>query len=136
MEAVGLLDTYSERYGDQRLKRKPWSRKEALGHLVNLAVAHHQWLARALTEPKVVAGGYPLEDWVTAQHYAKYPWRDLVDLWISLNHLLCHVLAAVPEEKVNTACRIGIEEPQTLRSLIDRYVAESEDLMGQILARL
>jgi len=130
------LRVYAEFHGDQRLKRKPLSRKEALGHLVNLAIAHHLWLARALTEPRVAAGVYPLEEWVVAQQYGEYRWAELVDLWISLNRLLVHILCAVPEDKSNTVVRVGIEEPQTLRALIDRYSKESDDLMGQILARL
>ena len=134
--AVEHMDTYSEAYGEQRLKRKPWSRKEALGHLVNLATAHHQWLARALTEPKLAAAGYPQEDWTSAQQYHNYSWLELVELWISMNRLLVHILAAVPEEKVNMPCRVGIEEPQTLLALIHRYVDQCEDLIAQILARL
>ena len=134
--AVEHMDTYSEAYGEHRLKRKPWSRKEALGHLVNLATAHHQWLARALTEPKLAAAGYPQEDWPSAQQYHKYSWLELVELWICINRLLVHILAAVPEEKVNMPCRVGIEEPQTLLALIHRYVDRCEDLIAQMLARL
>jgi len=53
-----------------------------------------------------------------------------------MNRLLVHILAAVPEEKVNMPCRIGIEEPQTLLAVIHRYVDRCEDLIAQILARL
>jgi hypothetical protein len=53
-------------YGEQRLKRKPWTRKEALGHLVDLAATHHQWFARALTEPNLAVSGSPQESWVFA----------------------------------------------------------------------
>jgi hypothetical protein len=108
---------------EQRLKRKPWSRKEAIGHLVDLAITHQRWLARALTEPNVAASGYPEDDWVTAQQYAGYSWPGLVDLWVALNWLLIHVLSAVPEEKLKLECRIGVEAPQTLLALIERYVS-------------
>jgi ATP-dependent Clp protease ATP-binding subunit ClpC len=37
-------------FGDLRLKRKPWSRKEAVGHLIDCAMAHQGWIARALTD--------------------------------------------------------------------------------------
>src|SRR5262249_45536388 len=37
--AVEHFDTYSDEYGERQLKRKPWSRKQALGHLINLAAA-------------------------------------------------------------------------------------------------
>jgi len=120
----------------QHLRRKPWSRRQAMGHLVDLATTYHQWLARALTQPKFTAAGYPSDVWVEAQRYDDYPWEDLVDLWVSLNRLLVHVLAQVPEEKLTMECRIGIEDQRPLVGVIGRYVAQCEDLLGQILAKL
>jgi len=127
---------YSDAYGEQRLKRKPWSRKEAMGHLIDCATTHHQWLARALTEPQLTAHGLPLDEWVSAQQYQTFSWPALVDLWVAMNDLLIHVIAAIPQEKVNTACRIGIGDTIPLWTLIDRYIGYTEDLVGQILARL
>ena len=107
-----------------------------MGRLVDLATTYHEWLARALTQPKFTAAGYPSDLWVEAQRYDDYPWEDLVDLWASLNRLLVHVLAQVPEEKLTIQCRIGIEDSRPLLAVIGRYVAECEDLLGQILAKL
>jgi hypothetical protein len=42
----------------------------------------------------------------------------------------------VPEEKLKLECRIGVEAPQTLLGVIQRYVRECEDVVGQVLARL
>jgi hypothetical protein len=125
-----------EAFANQRLKRKPWTRKEAFGHLIDWATAHHEWFLRALTEPRVVAPVYPSDEWVLAQHYSDYPWQETVDLWVALNNLLIHVLARIPEDKLKTPCRIGIEEPIPLSELIARYVAHCEDIVGQILAHL
>ena len=133
---VKHLDAYSDAYGEQRLKRRSWSRKEALGHLIDCATTHHQWLARALTEPQLTAPGHPMEDWVSAQQYQTFSWPDLVDLWVSMNRLLIHIIAVIPEDKVKTACRIGIGEPLPLGTLIDHYIGYAEDVVGQILARL
>ena len=130
------LETYSEVYGAGRLVRKPWTRKEALGHLVDLATTQHRRLARALTEPNVADSGPPLETWVTAQHYSEFPWPDLVDLWVGLNRLLVHVLCKIPEEKSGASFRIGLEAAVPLTAVVDRYIAECEDIMGQILSRL
>ena len=134
--AIVHFDAYSGAGAEQRLKRKPWSRKEAVGHLIDWANSHQQWFARALTEPKVAAAGYPPDDWVAAQQYGTFQWADLVDLWVCVNRLLIHVLAQIPEEKLETPCRIGVQEPVPLATLIDRYIAHCEDLLGQILARL
>jgi hypothetical protein len=125
-----------EEYAGKILKRKPWSRKQAMGHLVDLASAYHQWLARALTESRLVAAGYPGDEWVAAQNYTGYSWKELVDLWVSLNRLIAHVLAIIPPGKMNMECRIGIEEPKTLWEVVQRYSMESADLVGQILAKL
>jgi hypothetical protein len=130
------VNTTSDAYGRQRLKRKPWSRKEGLGHLVNLAAVHHQWLATALTQPKLTVSGYPEDEWVPAQQYQDYAWPELVDLWIGLNRLLIHVLGVIPEEKLQIPCRIGVEDPIPLLDLINRYIRHCENIIGQILAHL
>jgi hypothetical protein len=127
---------YSDAYGEQRLKRKPWSRKEAVGHLIDWATTHHQWLGRALTQPQLIASGYPMEEWVSAEYYQRLSWPALADLWVSMNNLLIHVIAVIPEQKVNTACRVGITDTIPLAKLIDQYVAYTEDIVGQILAKL
>jgi ClpA/ClpB-like protein len=135
-ETLRNLPAYSDSHGDQRLKRKPWTRKEAFGHLVDWAVMHQQWFARALTEPKLVAESYPLDEWVPAQQYRHYALKDLVDLWVLLNRFLIHLLALIPEDKLTLVCRIGIHEPIPLSKLIERYVEHCEDVVAQILARL
>jgi hypothetical protein len=133
---VDSLAAYSDAYGEKRLKRKPWSRKEAFGHLIDWATAHHQWFASALTQPIVVVSGYPPDEWVSAQQYAKSQWEGIVDLWFLVNRLLIHVLAQIPEEKLKTPFHIGIEQPIPLAEVVDRYIAHCEDVVGQILARL
>ena len=133
---AGRLREYADSNGDQRLKRKPWTRKEALGYLIDHAVAHQQWVTGALVEGRLKAAGYPDEAAVKAQHYADFPWAETVELWVSLNRLLIHVLLRVPEDKVNVPCRIGIAEPVPLAKMIDAYVEHCQDIVGQILARL
>jgi hypothetical protein len=139
----GLVDVslphlagYSDADCDKRLKRRPWTRKEALGHLVDYASSHQQWFARALTEPRIDVLSYPQDDWVAAQHYQDFSWQDLMELWGLLNGLLIHVLTRIPEEKLKTPCRIGVEVPIPLSTLVTQYVHYCEDVAGQILARL
>jgi len=129
-----LVAVSTENFGYQRLKRKPWTRKEALGHLIDCAAIHHGWFVRASTEPNVSASGYPEDSWVAAQRYTEISWRNLLELWASLNRLLVHVLANVPEEKLGMSYRIGVEEPKTLGELITGYVEHVENVVGQMLA--
>lgn len=130
------LNSYSDSYGDQRLKRRTWTRKEALGHLIDWAMAHQQWFARALTESKLTATGYPGEAEVVAVQYTDFPWTQTVDLWVSLNRLLVHLLMRMPEDKLKVPCRIGIAEPITLAELVAAYVEHCEDIAGQIISHL
>jgi len=128
------LKRYADVYGEQPLLKKPWTRKQALGHLVDWAAAHHVWLARALTEPRLVSSGYPADDWVSAQKYENYVWQEIVDLWSALNLLLIHVLAKIPEDKRDLECRIGGEGPIPLSKLIEQYVEHCEGVVASILA--
>lgn len=134
-KAAQHLDSQAELDGEVRLKRAPWTRQEALGHLVDWATCHQQWFARALSEPKVVGTSYPAPEWAGAQEYLQFGWQDLVDLWICINRLLIHVLARIPEAKLETPCRIGIEAAIPLSKLIANYVDHCEDVMAQILVR-
>jgi len=126
------LRGYANPYGDQRFGSKPWTPKEALGHLIDWAIAHHQWVAQAVMDSKVEATGYPDRAEVAVQHYADFPWPELVDLWLSLNRLLIHVLARIPEEKLQLPCRIGVAEPVPLAKLVEAYVEHCQDLVEQM----
>jgi hypothetical protein len=128
------LKRYADVYGEQRISWKPWTRKQALGHLVDSAAAHHIWFASALTQTKLVVSGYPQDGWVSAQKYGNYVWQEIVDLWVSLNLLLIHVLAQIPDAKREMDCRIGLEDPIPLAELIDRYVKHCEGVAASILA--
>src|SRR5258708_2899196 len=130
------LNEYSDADYDKRLKRRPWTRREAWGHLVDYASTHQQWFARALTEPSIDVRSYPHDDWVAAQHYLDFSGQNLWHLWVLLNRLLIHVLTRITEVKVNTPCRIGIAAPIPLWSLATDYVLYCEDVVGQTLARL
>jgi hypothetical protein len=143
VERLEQLVTASESYlqdigevgGGHVLKRTPWTKREALGHLIDWASTYHQWCARVLTEPRLSAHSYPMEDWVGAQQYQHVPWRRLVRLWLGLNRLLIHVAAGIPEAKLSVPCRVGINPEQPFRALFERYLEHHVDLLGQILAR-
>jgi ClpA/ClpB-like protein len=134
--AAEHFNAYSESFGDRVLKRRPWTRKEALGHLIDWAMAYQQWLICALTESKLAAAGYPDEAAVAIQGYDEFSWTATVDLWMSLNRLLVHVLLRIPEDKASVPCRIGIADPVPLTALVARYVERSQDIVGQIVAHL
>ena len=128
--------TLTDSEGNVRLKRKDWSRKEAVGHLIDWATTHHPWIARALTEPTLAVSGYPQDEWVAAQQYRTAAWRDLVRLWVRLNRMLLHTLTDIPEEKLAISCRVGIEGPTSLLKLVERYVEQCEDISWYLISAL
>jgi hypothetical protein len=56
-------------------------------------------------------------------------------MWGWLNRLILHVIFHIPEEKLDTPCRIGIAEPIPLQELVRRYVAYAEDIVAQLMMR-
>jgi len=58
-----------------------------------------------------------------------------VELCVSLNRLLLHVISRIPAEKIDISCRIGVAEPIPLQELVRRYVAHCADIVGQLLVR-
>jgi len=87
-------------------------------------------------EPKLTAFAYPDEAVVGVQGYSDFAWAETVNLWVSLNRLLIHLLLRVPENKLDLPCRIGVAEPVPLARLMETYLEHCEDIVGQILSRL
>jgi hypothetical protein len=108
-------------------------RKEALGGLIDWAITHHEWVARALSEQNLVASRYPEKAWAAVQPYRTFSWPKIMELWSSLNTLLVHILAKVPNEKLAMPCVIGSAPPVPLLQLVAVYVAHCEEMMKQIL---
>lgn len=122
----------TEAEAGRKLKRRGWTRKQAIGHLIDLATAHHHWFARALVEPRVTAVSYPGEHWPAAQNYDLLPWRELVFHWQQISQLLVLVLTHAPEPRWETPCKIGIDPPLPLSGLAVEYVRRVEDVLAEI----
>lgn len=135
-ESATRLLGYADSFGDQPLRSNAWTRKEALGHLIDWAIAHEHWVTQAVLESRLKVVGYPHDEAVGVQHYSDFPWPETVDLWASLNRLLIHVLVRIPEDKLEVPCRIGMAAPVPLSKLVETYLEYCQDLMGRILARV
>ncbi|MEZ5402822.1 MAG: Clp protease N-terminal domain-containing protein [Bryobacteraceae bacterium] len=131
--SANRLRSLDEEASSHRLKRRGWTRKQALGHLIDLAAAHQQWVARALAEPRVDAVSYPDPSWAEAQNYDELPWEQLVDWWLQVNGMLVHAASQAGDGRKNIPCRIGLPLAVPLVELLTRYVARLEDVLGEIL---
>lgn len=96
------------------------NRKEAIGHLIDCAVALHQWLPQALAG-NASAFDFPARGQL-AQYYASAAWIDLLELWMGMNRLMMHILCQIPE---NTA--------QPIATAATAYVKHCTEVIGAIL---
>ncbi len=112
-----------------------WSRKQIMGHLIDSASNNHQRFVRALLQPSLEFPGYDQNGNVRVQGVQEADWDLLVSLWASYNCFLAHVLARVPESKLQTACRIGDGDPVTLEFLARDYVRHMIHHLDQILGK-
>ncbi len=59
-------------------------------------------------------------------------WALLVALWTKYNRYLAHVIRHLPAHKLEVRCRIGSNEPVTLRFLAEDYVRHLVHHLEQI----
>jgi len=112
-----------------------WSRKQVLGHLIDSASNNHQRFVRAALQASLDFPGYDQDGCVRVQAVEEADWTLLVSLWAGYNRYLAHVIAHLPDSKLETLCRIGSDEPVTLRFLADDYLRHLLHHLGQIGAR-
>jgi hypothetical protein len=76
--------------------------------------------------------GYDQGGNVRVQAVQQADWLLLVSLWANYNRYLAHLIAQLPEEKMETVCRIGNREPVTLRFLAEDYLTHLLHHLGQL----
>ncbi len=109
-----------------------WSRKQVLGHLIDSASNNHQRFVRAALQTSLDFPGYDQDGCVRVQAVEEADWTPLVSLWAGYNRYLAHVIAHLPDSKLETLCRIGLDEPVTLRFLAEDYLRHLLHHLGQI----
>lgn len=120
-----LLESYTEREAS--------GKHERVGYLIDLTAAHYSCVVRVLNEPRVEAPPMPSPESAAAARYDQLPWRQLVELWLQMSHLLIHVLSQVPEERHLTPCRFGDEPDVPLTELVKRYTLTLEAHVRELL---
>jgi DinB family protein len=109
-----------------------WSRKQVLGHLIDSASNNHQRFVRAALQTALDFPGYDQDGCVRVQAVEEADWTLLVSVWAGYNRYLAHVIAHLPVSKLETLCRIGSDEPVTLRFLAEDYLRHLLHHLGQI----
>ena len=109
-----------------------WSRKQVLGHLIDSASNNHQRFVRASLQPALEFPGYDQAGNIRVQAPQEADWPLLISLWATYNRYLAHVIARLPESKLDTPCRIGSDRPVTLRFLATDYLTHLDHHLAQI----
>jgi len=129
------LKTLEEPVLQAKPNPRTWSIQEILGHLIDSAANNHQRFVRAQHGEVLVFPDYVQDTWVRVQGYKDSPWSEQVELWRLYNRHLAQVLALIPDEKLAVECRIGANEPVSLRYLAEDYVVHLKHHLAQIAAR-
>jgi hypothetical protein len=118
-----------------KLNKDTWSIQEITGHLVDSAANNHQRFVRAQYGDALVFPGYDQDEWVAAQSYQTAPWPELIEFWLIYNRHLARVMRSTPQERWDVECRIGSNDPVTLRYLMEDYVRHLEHHIQQMRER-
>jgi len=109
-----------------------WSRKQVMGHLIDSASNNHQRFVRASLADSLDFPGYDQNGCARVQSPEEADWSLLVALWANYNRYLAHVIAHLPLAKLEVPCRIGQNEPVTLKFLAEDYLAHMIHHLRQI----
>ena len=113
-----------------------WSRKQVLAHLIDSASNNHQRFVRASLQSSLDFPDYDGDGCVRVQAVEEAQWPLLVALWANYNRYLAHVIARLPASQLGVTCRIGSDEPVTLRFLAEDYLRHLLHHLRQIGAAL
>jgi len=138
-DLVGAIETASAKLKllqetEVTLKPAPgkWSKKEILGHLMDSACNNHHRFVRAQMVDDFTFPGYDQDEWVRRQDYNSKPWVELIELWRLYNRHVAHALRGIPEDKLETTCRIGSGEPVTLEFIAEDYLTHMKHHLEQL----
>lgn len=109
-----------------------WSRKQVLGHLIDSASNNHQRFVRSSLQPSLEFPSYDQDGNIKIQAPQEADWGLLVSLWAAYNRYLAHIIAHLPESKLETKVRIGSGEPVTLSFLANDYLTHMVHHLKQI----
>ena len=130
--AEPVLARIDESLSKERLLAGGWSRKQLVGHLIDSASNNHQRFVRASLQESLTLPGYDQDGNVQVQAFQQAAWPQLLSLWSSYNRFLAHIIAHLPESKLQTACHIGDGDPVTLEFLATDYVAHLKHHLQQM----
>lgn len=93
-----------------------------MGHLLDSATNNRQRFVRAAIDGRYTGPTYAQDAWVAAHGYAGEAWETLLRWWQAEHEILMAAVDRIPEERLESSCTVGDDEPVTLRFLIEDYL--------------
>jgi hypothetical protein len=110
-----------------------WSRMQIIGHLIDSASNNHQRFVRATLQGEYAGPSYDQPGCLRVADVPSMSWSLLLDLWLSYNRYLAHLIAHIPTEAAGVSCVIGDKPAVTLHFVAADYVRHLRHHLGQTL---
>ena len=127
------LKTVTEVYACQSYREGGWTRKQALGHLLDSAAHNEQRFVRAALYGRYDCPSYEQEPWVTIHGYAEMSWDELFTAWQSRNAILARIVRRIDQERLQAPITLGGRPAQTLEWVILDYLRHLDQHVAQIV---
>ena len=111
---------------NQREGDDGWTIKEILGHLLDSLSNNHQRLSRYSPNDNLDFPAYDQEVFVRRAHYDTFDFQTLLSIWYHYNHLLLHIMANIPIDRLTSTITVGDRPSITLKELVKDYFAHME----------
>ncbi|MEP5339952.1 MAG: DinB family protein [Algibacter sp.] len=111
-----------------------WSKKEILGHLIDSAINNLQRFTKIQFSKKpFLIIPYDQNELVKSNDYQHAETDKILNLWLSLNYQISHIIKNQTEETLSFKILLKDERESDLRFLITNYVDHLEYHLNQIL---
>jgi len=111
-----------------------WTRKQIVGHMLDSAANNRQRFVRASIHGGFAGPDYAQAEWVLAHGYATKPWATLLHWWEVEHAILAAAVDCIPEDRFEAVCKIGENEPVTLRFVVEDYFRHQRWHLKQLMA--
>jgi hypothetical protein len=121
-----ILLSQPEKTITDRINSQNRSIRQIVGHMVDSAtnnmhrVIHMHYQTSPIKYPDYANLGNN-DRWIAIQNYQEEDWNELVQLWVSSNRHMVHLIKQVDESKLDQYWISALNERVTLREMITDY---------------